>query len=407
MGKFVYKAFNESGTVVTGVVEAESADLARVVLGNRGLVPTKVSEEAAGSSHGLDLSIMDRLTPVKATELVLYTKQFRTLLKAGIPVLALLQILENQTQNPKLKKITAAMGRDIKEGSPLYDAFKKHPSVFSHLYCSMVRAGESSGAVPEVLERLTYIIEHEHRIKSDVKSALQYPITVVIALVIAFFVLLTMVIPKFVAIFRNAGLALPMPTRVCIGLYEFLVNYWYVCLAGVIGSIFCLVWYLKTDQGRFVRDSVFLRLPIFGPLVVKSAMSRFASIFAILQSSGVPILDSLKILSGTIGNTAVAREFDRIRDRVEQGRGLAAPLSSAKFFTPMVTNMVAVGEETGNLDEMLREVSSHYDVEVAYAVKGLSEALGPVLIVGLTAVVGFFALAIFMPMWDLTQLAGH
>jgi type IV pilus assembly protein PilC len=404
MPKFVYEAFNESGTQVSGVIDADSVDLARNLLSGRGYIPTQVKEEAAGSSTRPLSSLGDRLKPVKATDLILFTKQFRTLLKAGIPVLTLLQVMENQTDNSKLKKVAASMAQDIKEGAPLYDAFKKHPKVFSNLYCSMVRAGESSGAVPEVLERVTYIIEHEHKVKSDIKSALQYPITVVIALAIAFFILLTFVIPKFVAIFRTAGLVLPLPTQVCIVLHEFLANYWYLCLGGVVAAIVLLGRYFRTEQGRYVKDSLILRLPIFGPLFIKAAMSRFASIFAILQSSGVPILNSLNILSGTIGNTAIAREFDRIRDRVEEGRGLAAPLNSAKYFTPMVTNMVAIGEESGNLDEMLREVSVHYDDEVAYAVKGLADALGPVLIVGLAGVVGFFALAIFMPLWDLTKI---
>lgn len=320
--------------------------------------------------------------------------------------MTLLQVLENQTQNPKLRNVAATMAQDIREGSTLYSAFRKHPKVFSELYCSMVRAGETSGALPEVLERLSYIIEHEHKIRSDIKSALQYPITVLIALGIAFFVLLTFVIPKFVTIFKNVGLVLPLPTVICIWLNEFLIGYWYLAL-GLVGAVIIgLSQYFKTDQGKYVRDSLILKVPILGPLFIKTAMSRFASIFAILQSSGVPVLESLRILSGTIGNAAIAKEFDRIRDLVEEGRGIAAPLRSAKYFTPMVINMIAIGEESGNLDDMLREISIHYDDEVGYAVKKMSEALGPVLVVGLAGVVGFFAMAIFLPMWDLTKMAG-
>jgi type IV pilus assembly protein PilC len=165
-----------------------------------------------------------------------------------------------------------------------------------------------------------------------------------------------------------------------------------------------LTLYLKTEAGRYVRDSLVLKLPVFGSLFLKAAMSRFASIFAILQSSGVPVLESLRIVSGTIGNSAIARELDRTRDRVEEGRGIASPLRAARHFTPMVVNMVAIGEESGNLDEMLHDVSTHYDDEVSYAIAGLSAALGPMLIAGLAGVVGFFALAIFLPMWDLTQM---
>ncbi len=169
--------------------------------------------------------------------------------------------------------------------------------------------------------------------------------------------------------------------------------------------IFSLASYFKTSQGKFVRDSLLLEVPLIGPLFQKAALSRFASIFAILQTSGVPVMQSLTILSETIGNAAISRAFEHVRERIEEGAGISAPLKTSKYFTPMVIDMIAIGEESGNLDEMLREITRHYDDEVEYAVKGLSDAIGPILIVGLAAVVGFFALAIFMPMWDLTQLA--
>jgi type II secretory pathway component PulF len=405
MPKFSYKAIDQAGVTVSGSIEAESAEMAMNLLAGRGYIPSKVAPESAGASGSSGFRLQDMLAKVKATDLILFTKQCRTLLKAGVPILTLLQVLENQTQNPKLRNVAAAMAQDIREGATLYNAFKKHPKVFSELYCSMVRAGETSGALPEVLERLSYIIEHEHKIKSDIKSALQYPITVLVALSIAFFVLLTFVIPKFIAIFKSAGLDLPLPTLICIWLNQFLIGYWYVVLGLVAAVIVGLTQYFKTDQGQYIRDSLILKVPILGPLFIKSGMSRFASIFAILQSSGVPVLESLRILSGTIGNAAIAREFDRIRDLVEEGRGISAPLRSARYFTPMVINMIAIGEESGNLDEMLREISVHYDDEVGYAVKQMSEALGPVLVVGLAGVVGFFALAIFLPMWDLTKMS--
>jgi len=251
---------------------------------------------------------------------------------------------------------------------------------------------------------LTYIIEHEHKVKSDIKSALQYPIIVVIFLVIAFFILLTFVIPKFITIFINAGLDLPLPTVICRIMYDCLIGYWYILAIVVAVIVAGLTAYLRTPAGQYVRDSYLMKLPVLGPLFIKSAMSRFASIFAILQSSGIPVLEAMSILTGTIGNSAISREFDRIRDQLEEGRGIASPLQSAKYFTPMVVNMVAIGEESGNLDEMLREVADHYDVEIEYAVAKLSEAVGPLLTVGLAGVVGFFALAIFLPMWDLTQM---
>ncbi len=405
MQKFAYQAINESGKTLSGTIEADSAEMAQSILADRGLIPAGVTEAKASQSQGASFSSIDeKLSVVRTPELILFTKQFRTLLQAGVPILQLLQVLENQSPNKKLKKIAATMSADIKEGATLYDAFRKHKT-FSNLYCSMVRAGESSGALPEVLSRLTYIIEHENRVKSDIKSALQYPATVVIALVGAFFFLLTFVVPKFASVFQTAKLELPWPTQVCMILNHLIKDYWYFLIAGTVGLVIGLVYCVKkTEQGRFLKDSLVLKVPILGPLFVKTAMSRFSSIFAILQSSGVPVLDSLNILSGTIGNSAIGRQFDRIRGRVEEGRGIAGPLSSSKYFTPMVINMVAIGEESGNLDGMLREISAHYDDEVAYSVKRLSEAIGPVLIVGLAGVVGFFAFAIFLPMWDLMKI---
>ena len=407
MKKFSYKALDQVGVTVDGSIEADSVAEAMNVLASRGYIPKSVNAESSGVADPKSFAgMMHRMAGIKTQDLILFTKQFRTLLKAGVPILTLLQVLKNQTQNPRLRGIAESMAQDIREGASLFDAFKKHPTAFSPLYCSMVRAGEASGALPEVLERLSYLIEHDHKIKSDIKSALQYPITVLIALGIAFFVLLTFVIPKFVSIFKAAGLVLPLPTLICMWLYQFLIGYWYLCSwgrgRGNRGA--ALLFQNRTGPIRPGFDPI-LRLPVLGPLFIKSAMSRFSSIFAILQASGVPVLEALRILSGTIGNAAISREFEKIRGQVEKGRGIAQPLSAARYFTPMVINMVAIGEESGNLDDMLKMVSEHYDDEVAYAVKGLSDALGPVLIVGLAGVVGFFALAIFLPMWDLTKLA--
>ncbi|MGC9194519.1 MAG: type II secretion system F family protein [Syntrophobacteraceae bacterium] len=405
MARFCYKAATDAGATITGKLEADSVEITQEMLASRGLLPLEVWPEASSAGAGLDF--WDRLTKVKPQELILFTKQLRTLLRAGIPIMTTLGVLEDQTSNVKLKKIAAAMAMDINGGATLYECFKKHPSTFSPLYCNLVRAGETSGSIPEVLERLTKIIEHEHKVKSDIMSALQYPIMVCITLGIAFFVLLTFVIPKFVHVYKTVGLKLPLPTVICMGMYDFLHNYWYIILSGIAGFTFALVRYLRTENGRFVKDSLILRLPVFGPLFIKTAMSRFASIFSILQSSGVPVLDSFKILGGALGNLAIAREFEKMRSRIEEGAGIARPLRSAKYFPPMVVNMVAIGEQAGNLDEMLKEVADHYDDEVAYAIAKLSESLGPVLIVGLTGVVGFFALAIYLPMWDLTKMVHH
>jgi type II secretory pathway component PulF len=404
MPKYSYQAINESGATVTDVVEADSIDTVNNIILGRGFIPTKVSPAGGGVSGAGFSKLKTWLQPVRMPELILFTKQFKTMLRAGVSMIKLLDVLENQAENPTLKQVIRTMSRNIQEGNSLHEAFSRHPGVFSPLYCGMVRAGEASGSLPEVLDRLTYIIEHENKIRSDIKAALQYPMIVIVLLTAAFFILLTFVIPRFVDIFLRTGVAIPIPTKICILLYQLLIQYWYFPLGIVVGLTVGLSYYFRTTQGKFVRDSLLMRIPVLGSMFIKASMSRFASIFSILQSSGVSARDAMHILAGTIGNTAIAYEFDKINERLEEGRGISEPLRSAKYFTPIVVNMIAIGEESGNLDEMLKEVSDHYDVEMEYAMKKLSDAIGPLLTVGLAFVVGFFALAVFLPMWDLTKM---
>ena len=400
---YSYQAIDERGGAVKGDIEAKSSDDAANAVAEKGYIPYKLTEKKAKGSESGSLF---RIKPkVKLADLIIFTKQFRSLFKAGVPLVRTFQILEAQTQSRTLKQAISSILQNVKEGSSLSAAMRNHGAIFSPLYCSMIEAGEMSGTVPDTLERLIYIIEHEGKIKSDIKAALQYPIMVTIALTIAFFVLLTVVIPKFADTFSRSGLDLPVPTVIAMNLYKILSSYWHLLIGGLLALFFGLRAWFKTENGQYIRDSLILRIPVLGELFVKAAMSRFASIFGMLQSSGVPVMSAMKVLSGVIGNKAISREFDRVREHMGEGQGIAVTLKTAKYFTPMVIDMVAIGEETGNIEEMLRAVSLHYDDEVGYAVKGLSDIIGPVLVVGLAAVVGFFALAIFMPMWDMTKMA--
>jgi len=403
MSKYIYQAINEKGDTVSGKLEAESVEVANFMLIARDLIPSKIKEQSKSIDNRWVEAILGT-GKVKVMDLIMFTKQFHSMLVAGIPLLRILSILEDQTESKSLKKAISKTIQDINQGSSLSDALDKYPKIFSRLYCDMIRAGEISGNVPIVLDRLIYIIEHEARVKSDIKAAFRYPLIVLVALCGAFILLLTFVIPQFASVFNNAGLTLPWPTKFAMLLYAFLSNYWYLIIGVIVIIIFSMIFYFKTSNGRFVRDSFLLELPIIGPVFKKAALSRFASIFAILQTSGVPIMQSLTILSATMGNEALTRSFDHIRERIKEGAGISTPLKSAKYFTPMVIDMIAIGEESGNIDEMLRAVAKHYDDEVEYAIKGLSDSIGPILIVGLASIVGFFALAIFMPMWDLTQI---
>lgn len=406
MARFRYKALNETGKTVTGVLDSPSLDVANDQLATRGLVPMEIQEEAAsGSALGEKLRRM--LNAVKPEELILFTKQFGSMLHAGIPLLRVVDILESQVDNPRLKDICHQVGVDIRAGSNLNTALRKHPDVFPPLYTSMILAGETSGALPQILQRLIYLLSHEHKIRTDIRSALQYPILVLVVLIIAFVTMITFIIPKFVAIYKQAKIELPLPTRACLALSRLFNEHWLalVLVLVLVGVGFALV--IRTPKGRLWFDRLKLQLPLVGPLIQKASLSRFASIFSILQSSGVGILDSIQILSGTIGNTAISRSLEEVQGNLQKGHGIARPLAGAKYFTPMFVNMVAVGEEAGNLADMLHEISLHYDAEVEFATKRLTTAIGPILIVTLSAMVGFFALAVYMPMWDMAKIATH
>ncbi|MFH2091611.1 MAG: type II secretion system F family protein [Pseudomonadota bacterium] len=406
MSTYLYTAFNENGNPISGEIDADSSEQAFELLAARGDIPDTVKKKSSGSSDSdTGFSKLDELlSPIKPREIILFTKQFKTLIKAGVPMIQIFGIMEAQTGNKRLRHVISCLLEDIREGDSLSKAFIKHERLFSPLYCSMIRAGESSGSLPEVLDRLIYIIQHENKVKSDIKAALRYPAIVTIMLGCAFIFLLTFIIPKFISIFEKIGLDLPIPTQICIFLYSILSNYWHIMLVVIIVTLVALLNAIRTETGRFYKDRFLMKLPLFGPLFVKASMSRFASIFSILQSSGLTVLDSMDILADTISNAAITREFVKVKEMLTEGKGISRPLKAAKYFTPMVVNMIAIGEESGNLDEMLQEVANHYDSEVEYSTKSLADAIAPILTIGLAAVVGFFALAIFLPMWDLTKM---
>lgn len=405
MTRYFYKAINELGNTVTGVLESESVEKANDMISDYGFIPSLIVEESRRSG-GFDLSILkERFSRIRVQDLILFTKQFRTMIRSGVPIVNILQVLENQTDNIRLKKIINKISMSIREGLTLYDSINNYPDVFSSLYCSMIRAGEMSGVLAKIMDELIYVLEHENKIKSDIRSALQYPFMVLIFLGVAFFILLTFAVPKFAGIFLKAGIELPLPTRICMIFYQYLTGYWHIIVGCMVAIILSIYFYIRTERGLYIKDSFLLKIPVMGNLFIKASMSRFASIFAILYDSGMPILEAINILSATIGNSAISLEFGKIKDGVREGRGIAVPLKSARFFPPMVVDMIAVGEGSGRLSEMLRDISSHYDEEVDYAIKRLSDAIVPVLTVGLAAIVGFFALAIFLPMWDLSKLA--
>lgn len=403
MPHYKFTAITATGNKTSGIVEADSIKAAETKVADRGLIPSSLRETRTKSTNAQGLGAI--FSSVKAQDIILFTKQLKTLLGAGVSLTRALEILEAQSENKKLKAAIIEIAQEIRQGTPLHKAFRKRGDIFSDLYCNMIQAGEVSGTLIEVLDRLIYIVEHEHKVTKDIKSALTYPIIVVVALIICFVVLIVFVLPTFVDLFEKQGVELPLPTRICLMTNQILVTYWPFILGGLTVSLFALYKYFKSARGRFVRDNMFLRIPILGPVFQKAAMARFGSIFSILQASGVTVLDTMDIISKTIGNAAISHEFSKIRTQMEQGRGIAEPLRKARFFTPMIISMIAIGEESGQIEEMMREAANHYDYEVEYSVGRMSELIGPILTAGLAVVVGFFALAIFLPLTDLMQNA--
>ena len=406
MAVFSYQASDHTGKMHSGRLTADTLDEAMGQIADLNLVPIDL-QRVGGRSGSVFTRLKTHYLPVPASDLIVFTKQLVTMVRVGIPMTQAFAILKDQTVQPRLRRLAGVIRDDIEAGSSLSAAAGKHSKVFSPLFCSMIEAGEASGTLPEVLDRLLYLIEHEAQVKAEIKTAMRYPFIVVGVLGVAFLVMVGFVIPRFVSFFAKEGLNLPLPTRICITMSEILTGYGIWIALGTIGSGLLFHRYFnRTDPGRLIRDRSLLAIPLIGPVLVKAAMSRFASIFAILQSSGVLVLDSLRILTETVGNAAISAEFVKVRELLEEGHGIAGPLSSSSYFPPMLVNMVKIGEESGRLDEMLRHVSEHYDVEISYTIKKMTDAIGPILIISLTVVVGFFALAIYMPMWELTQMTG-
>ena len=401
MPSFEYKAIKPDGSEVTEVMEAKDADAVTRYLDKLGYLPLKIKQ----SGGGLNLKLFSNRRKVKDGEIIIFTRQLVTLLRAGVPLLSCLDALVEQADSEGLKEIIEKIYVDIESGLSLSDAIKRHPKEFSELYINSIRAGEMGGALDKVLERLVELMEHEQETNARIKSAMRYPIIVVVTLILAFVALMMLVVPNFIDLFTKMNIELPLPTRLLIGFHYVLSNYWYLVIAGLSAGAFGFFKYIKTEKGAFRWDQFMITVPIFGDLNLKTAMSRFTRMFETLNSSGLPILQTLEITSKTVGNIVIGKEIEKAAAGVLQGAGLAGPLAEGKIFPPMVIRMIAIGEQSGSLDTMLLNVSKHYDTEVEYAVKNLTGMIEPVLTVGVGVIVLFLALAIFLPMWSLTTLA--
>jgi type IV pilus assembly protein PilC len=394
MPMYEYTARNATGQIQKGQLEAQSPEEVNAHLRKNRMMLVSVRQAPKGMSFG-------GKGRIKTRDTVVFTRQFATMINAGLPLVQSLTILAQQTENKALKDVTKSVVYDVESGNTLADAFSKHPKAFTDLYVNMVAAGEAGGILDTILLRLATFLEKSDALIRKVKSAMIYPGVIFTVAAAAVAILLIFVIPTFQAMFASVGMDLPLPTRIVIGASQLLINYWWAIIAIIGLSIFAFIKYRATESGRRNVDSLLLRLPVLGDLLRKSAVSRFTRTLGTLISSGVSILDGLEITAKTAGNRVVHDAVMQSRASIAGGDTIAAPLEKSKVFPPMVISMISVGEQTGGMDEMLSKIADFYDEEVDVAVGALLSLMEPVMIVVLGVIVGGMVVAMYLPIFDM------
>lgn len=401
MPTYKYEARDQNGKTVSGKISADNQPMIIAELRKRDLVIIAIHEEKSFVAKAAGTPKKPR-TKVKSEDIVIFTRQFATLIDAGIPILQALEALHEQTENMAFKTTINLIREDIQLGSSLSGAFGKHERVFDSLYVNMIRVGETGGVLTAVLERIAHYLEKTERLKQKVKAALIYPSVVMGMAFLITLVLIIKVVPTFAQIYDSLGQKLPAMTQVLIDFSNLLQHQLLWIAAGIAACVVLFIQYRNTPAGRLSVDRVLLKLPIFGDLICKVSVSRFCRTFATLSQSGVPILESLEIVGKTCGNRVIELLVDDVKVSVREGASVAEPLAKDKVFPPMVTRMIAVGEKSGQMDKMLSKVADFYDDQVDTAVDGLTKLIEPLIIGFLGIVVGFIVVALFMPILNLT-----
>jgi len=394
---FVYDAVNAAGRSVKGKIEADNEQLVLAKLQDQHLHIVSVQE----SKGSLKIQVASKTGKVKLQSLVVFSRLFATMIDAGIAIIKCLDILESQTKEEVLKGVIGAIRRDVKGGLSLTDAIAKHPNIFNKLYINMIRAAEVGGILDIILDRLAGFLEKEMEIKGKIKSAMMYPIIVLCFAGVMGALLVMLVLPRFKEIFVSMNVPMPPVTQALFDMSDWVIKFWWVVLLMIVGSVVGYKQYYKTTKGRYNIDKLKIRVPIFGDLALKMAISRFARTFGTLIASGVPMMRSMEIIGETSGNAVLAEAITNARNSIREGAKISAPLASSGLFPTMVTHMVDIGEETGRLSEMLTKVADFYDNEVDAMVKGLTSMLEPMLIVFMGVVVGFIAISVMAPIFKL------
>ncbi|MDH3310597.1 MAG: type II secretion system F family protein [Gammaproteobacteria bacterium] len=406
MPLFQYKGRNQRGEAVRGHLEAVSSDAVAAQLMNSGVIPIDIGvTQAREDIFGAFKSRLAAGTRITLTDLSLFSRQMYTLLKAGVPIMQALRGLRDSTQNPALAKVIISIGESLDTGLDLTSALRRHPKVFSPLYVNMVQVGETTGSLQEVFLQLATYLEREKDTRDRIKSATRYPIFVVAAIFIAIFIINLFVVPTFAKVYAGFKIELPLATKILIATSNYTVAYWPVIVIGVITAIFSIRYYIRTPEGRYRWHKMKLGIPVVGKVIYKATLGRFSRALAVMMKSGVPLVQGMTVISRAVDNDYISERIVQMRDGVERGETIARTAAATGMFPSLVIQMISVGEETGSVDELMFNVAEFYEREVDYDISNLSTALQPILIVFLAIMVFILALGVFLPMWDLVQVA--
>ena len=404
MTTYAYKAQDKRGKVKSGQVRAGSSAEAETQLRGKGMQPISI-EESAGAGMRTEINIPGLTNRVPLKDITVFSRQFATMINSGLSLLRALAILAEQTENKALARTILEVKGSVEKGRSLSQSMAEHPKIFNHLYVAMVRAGETGGVLDDSLVRLAETLEKQMYLKQKIKSAMMYPVAVLVLVVLIVAAMLIFIVPMFVDLYADLEGELPGMTKLLIGLSDLLVGYWYAVLAGVVGGYFAFKGWKGTDKGRRRWDRIKLRMPVFGKLVHKTAIARFSHTLSGLITTGVPILQAMEIVGDTSGNAVVEDAVIEAKAAVSEGESIAGPLAAAgTVFPPMVVQMVAVGEETGALDQMLERIGTFYDQEVDAMVEGLTSLIEPILIVFMGGAVGGILISLYLPMFNIVNL---
>ena len=401
---FEYRVRDKRGKTVSGELEGTSSAAVARSLRERGLIPLSVEEKQQASGPKTEINIPGLTDRVKVKDVAIFSRQFSTMVNSGLSLIKALNVLEAQTENATLAKVVSEVRSAVEQGTSLSAALSAHPKVFNKLYVAMIKAGEVGGVLDETLIRLADMIEANVKLRSKLKSAMAYPLVVMGLVTNIVIAMLLFVVPMFEGMYEDLGGELPLATKLLINTSSLIQTYWYIVLALMIGGIIGLKKWIKTPVGRLSWDAFKLKVPVFGKLTHKSAISRFSRTFSVLTRTGVPILQAIDIVSDTAGNAVVQNALADVRQSVKSGESLTAPLERHSVFPPMVVQMMAVGEETGALDTMLGKVSDFYDAEVEATVDALTSLIEPLLIIFMGVTVGGILIALYLPMFNIANL---